>query len=98
LDVPFKPGNRANPRGRPPAGWSLAELIRTALTPEKRKLVAERAVQMAITEGPTDAIRAMEWLAKHGWPDEMKGAVNIGVQGKQTAIEVVFTDARTSQD
>ena len=55
----WEPGQSGNPRGRPPGGESFAEALREALTPEKRKLLAEKAVALAI-EGN---IQAMTFIA-----------------------------------
>ena len=39
--MPFKPGNNANPRGRPPTGRALAEAIRARCGNDGARYVAE---------------------------------------------------------
>ena len=78
----FPKGVSGNPRGRPGRGDSLAEQIRKALTKRRRKALLDRMCDLACEpHGDTHArIKAAEWLAKHGWPDEAKMQVAAEVQ------------------
>lgn len=79
----FTKGQSGNPKGRPPAGWSLAEAIREALTPERRRqLLAQMITLAAEPHGdPHARIKAAEWLAKHGWPGAQRDSVTVTSDG-----------------
>lgn len=73
----FKPGQSGNPAGRKPLGDSLAEQIRESATGERREALMARMWVMVTTEEPNVAIKAAEWLAKHGWPEEGRGVTTV---------------------
>jgi hypothetical protein len=76
----FAPGTSGNPRGRPGVGQSLAELIRTSGGEQDRlKRLVDQVWAMAIEPhaDPRLRISAMEWIAKHGWPEESRGTTTV---------------------
>lgn len=90
---PFQKGQSGNPHGRPKLGNSLAERIR--LAGEANGWDEETIAQMwTLAAKPhSDAharIKAAEWIAKHGWPDEAKGTTTIktDAQGNTTVTHV----------
>jgi Family of unknown function (DUF5681) len=78
----WEPGQSGNPRGRPPGGESFAEALREALTPEKRKLLAEKAVALAI-EGNIRAMNGSDtlliFLLKGARPHVYRERYDVGV-------------------
>jgi len=77
--MPWKKGQSGNPRGRLPNTDSLSELIRESATPERRQQMMQRMWALA-AESHSDAhvrVKACEWLAKHGWPDESSGRTTV---------------------
>ena len=73
-------------------GDSLAEQIRTALDPESRKTMLGNMVQRAVqVEDHERAMKACEWIAKLGWPEEAKGwSVQIQSDGTGGPRKVVI--------
>lgn len=87
--MPFKKGASGNPRGRPKLGDSLAEQIRTSATKDRRaKLFDQMWLLAAEAHGdPHARIKAAEWLAKHGWPEEARGTTTVTTEGGKTIVE-----------
>jgi hypothetical protein len=76
----FAPGTSGNPRGRPGVGQSLAELIRTSGGEQDRlQRLVDQVWKMAIEPhtDPRVRISAMEWIAKHGWPNESRSGTTV---------------------
>lgn len=69
-------------------GDSLAEQIRAALTPEHRAKLFDRMMAIACEphNDPRARVAAAEWLAKHGWPDEHRGATTVTTEGGKTIV------------
>src|ERR1700682_1015699 len=77
-----------NPRGRPPAGQSLAERIRRAV--DKHQIVA-RLVKMATTDGDPNQFAAVRLMLEYslGKPVALQQDISVGTQ----EIRVVYVDA-----
>lgn len=76
---PFTKGQSGNPKGRPALGDSLAEQIRVSGTPERRGKLFDQMWALAAEShsDPNARVKAAEWLAKHGWPDETRGTTTV---------------------
>lgn len=59
---PFKKGQSGNPKGRPPAGESLAELVRAG---EKGRVL--QAIDVLWAKAARGDIHAFAFLADRGW-------------------------------
>ena len=90
----FAKGSSGNPNGRPPVE-SPAEQIRAAGTPEIRRRMLEKLWALAADphEDSQVRIKAAEWIAKHGWPDEDRGGMTVTNEGGTTTV--VHPDIRT---
>lgn len=82
-------GESGNRKGRPRKGESLADLIRCGATPVEKAAMVKRMWALAKDKkAPHLAIKAAEWLAKHGWPEEARGVVSVETDdtGKVTRV------------
>lgn len=88
--MPFRPGQSGNPHGRPRKGDSLAEAIRARFNKRQRDAALDKIIGLTTTthDNPLARIRAFECLAKHGWPDELKGELALNFP-QATAIQIV---------
>jgi len=71
----FQRGNTyGNRRGRPKRGDSLRDLIQHEGGKDGKLKMVRRMWTLAGDphDRPDIAIKASEWLAKHGWPEEAK--------------------------
>lgn len=87
--MPFQKGNQfGNRKGRPKSGDSLAEQIRAEGDPARRKGMIGRMWDIAAEpHGDVNArVKAAEWLAKHGWPEEARGQTTVETDGKITTV------------
>lgn len=82
--MPFSKGKSGNPLGRPKKGDSLAEAIRSRWASASRKKAID-AIARKAESGDTIAFQS---LAKHGWPDEAKGEVNLSFPDA-TSVQVI---------
>lgn len=62
--MPFQPGNRANPRGRPSVGASLADAVRRKWPPEK---IVELAEKHIASKDEEIAFKAFQFIADRGY-------------------------------
>lgn len=87
--MPFKKGQSGNPRGRPKVGDSLAEQIRKSASKERRTKLFDRMWELAAEphSDPHARVKAAEWLAKHGWPDEARGVTTVTTEGGKTVVK-----------
>jgi hypothetical protein len=71
-------GISGNPRGRPPLDQSLAECIRATFTPELRHQAVKEITDLAARPDtdPYLRLKALELLAKFGWPDESRRSLS----------------------
>ena len=93
--MPFQKGRSGNPGGRPKKGDSLADLIRTEGKKSGKREMVQRMWTLASKphDRPDIAVKAAEWCAKHGWPEEAKGTtIDVSSTGPMT---VTFRDADT---
>lgn len=96
----WKKGQSGNPNGRPRCGDSLAEQIRAAGTPERRKGLLDRMWEIACAPHPdTHArIKAADWIARHGWPEEARGQTTVTTDGQVTTVTHVYITAPSDQE
>jgi|GEM_PF-3450389 len=86
----FKPGNNANPHGRPPKGYSLTEAVKDLLTknPERKKKIIEKIITLA--EGGDPVFVKLAWNYMDGMPKqeiEQTGGLDLNVN---TTLEKVY--------
>jgi hypothetical protein len=93
--MPWQKGQSGNPRGRKTAGEALCEQIRRAITPEDRaKMFAQLRLLACEPHGdPHARIKAAEWIAKHGWPEEARGQTTVTTDGRTTTVTHVYITA-----
>lgn len=86
--MPFQKGNQyGNRKGRPKLGDSLAELIRQSGSRDRRKALLDRMWADATSaEDGHLRVKAAEWLAKHGWPEEARGTTTVKTEGGVTTV------------
>ena len=67
---PFKKGQSGNPKGRPPKGYSITEMMKEMLNaqPEIKKAIGQRIAKKAL-EGDITAIKTL-WQYMDGMPQQ----------------------------
>lgn len=88
--MPFQKGNQlGNRKGRPKKGESLAELIRSEGGKEGRQRMVRR--MWALASDPHDrpdlAIKAADWIADRGWPNEQSADITVTVRAYAWDLE-----------
>ena len=61
---PFQKGQSGNPAGRPRKGNTLAEAIRSGVSPEK---IYQRVLEILASDDEKAAMQAANFLADRGW-------------------------------
>lgn len=94
----FKPGNNANPKGRPPKGYSITEMMKEMLSsdPKVKEKLGKVIIAKAL-EGDTTAIKTV-WQYMDGMP---KQSMDVTSAGKPLPIlggVSVSSDNSNSQD
>lgn len=74
----FKPGNNANPKGRPPKGYSITEMMKEMLSsdPKVKEKLGKVIIAKAL-EGDTTAIKTV-WQYMDGMPKQ-----NVTLEGNE---------------
>lgn len=98
--MPFVKGQSGNPNGRPPREWTMAELIRDALSEQEQQtgksfkhLVAEKLARMALG-GDIQAIKEINDRID-GRPKQHTDITSLGESIKGNAIAFVGFDNET---
>lgn len=84
----FKPGNNANPNGRPPKGYSITEMMKEMLAaePDLKKTIGKVIAKKAL-EGDITAIKTL-WGYMDGAPPQ-----NLNIGGQEgNEIKIVIED------
>lgn len=91
--MPFKPGNNANPKGRPPTGQSLAEYIRK-LGGENGKVYADKLHAIAVEphENVNARLVAIDKLMERGYGSPPKSLDINGTLNTQTTVTHEYHD------
>ena len=92
----FKPGNNANPNGRPKKGYSITEMFKSMLSekPEVKRILVESIYQKAVKDGDTTA-QKMIWNYMDGLP---KQSVDLTTGGKPFPLLGGLVDGVSSND
>ena len=83
------PGSTANPRGRPPRGFSFAEAVRERVDPE---VLITRALEILDGADKKLALQAAKFLADRGWGKPIETVKLEALVEAATAPERVLPD------
>lgn len=94
LKPPWKKGQSGNPKGRPPAGQSIAEYIRGLAGADGRVYVDQlHALATLAHNNPMIRVKALEVLMKRGWGDYPQSIDLSASQGLPVRVIHEYHDA-----